>query len=481
MGRNPVYFNAKQLEFLQCPQKRKTLVWGRGTGKGAALAGLHYQRMCSLPRAKFFLTSSTYGQILTKTLPPMLDKWHEIGLREGEHYLVGRRPPEHWDRPFKPPKKFENIISFANGYTIEMMSMDRPKTLRGGSFDGGDVDEAAFVSHEVYKDILVPSIRGNNHRFSHPLHQSICKLSSQPRDTRGDWIIEDKAKAKAKPELYFYSEATSWDNVDILGASTIQMWEDEMDYLSYQAEVMNVRFMAAQDPFYHRYESKTHNYTPAYKYHEDEEGIQVKGFADYNPKELLDISFDFGGWFNCAIAFQTDRNTERAVKSFHVKETDARVLVDNICKHYEGHPFKMVRVWGEPRGHDKMATGTTMFEIVQRRFQENGWTCQICVRSGYTRKHAERHTLLNEILEEVNIKLPKLRINDQECKDLIISMQLAEVGQDFTKNKSKEKDRNYPQEHATHYTDALDYFFVQKYERLMSGGKRSGSGYFSFQ
>lgn len=472
MGQKLIYWNEKQLEFLQSPQKRKTIVWGRGTGKGAALAGLHYLRMTAMPRAKFFLTSTTYGQLLTKTLPPMLDKWFEFGLIEEEHYVVGKRPPIGWQKPWKPPKKFENIISFCNGYAIELMSMDRPAQLRGGSFDGGDIDEAAFVRHDIYTDVLVPSIRGNNHRYNSHMHQGISKVSSQPRDTRGEWILEDKIKAQSDPENYFYSEATSWDNIDVLGESTLKMWEDEMDYLSYQAEVMNVRFMSAQDPFYHRFSAKVHNYTPAFRYVESDSGIQIAGMADYNPKELLDITFDFGGWFNCAIVFQEDRRTERALRSFHVKEKDVRTLVDNICTNYAKHEFKLARVWGEPRGHDRTAIGSTIFDIVKRRFMENGWSCDINVRSSYTRKHAERHTLLNEILEEVNMKMPKLRVNDQECKDLVIAIQLAEVGPDFTKNKSKEKDRLYPQEHATHYTDALDYYFVQKYERLMDGGRR---------
>jgi hypothetical protein len=475
-----VYFNAKQLEFLQAQQKRCALIWGRGTGKGVALAGRNYLRMLNLPRAKTFLSSTTYGQLLTKTLPPMLEKWAEIGLSENVHYVIGKKPLKGWDQPYKPPKKFQNVISFQNGFAIELASMDRPDTLRGGSYDGGDVDEAAFVDGTYFRRVMIPSIRGNKNKFSHYLHQNLNIVTSMPRDPRGEWSLEYKQRAAAKPDLYYYSEATALDNVDILGEETLQLWEDEMDYLEFQVEVMNRRMNVATDAFYHRFRAERHTYVPAYDYTDGERGIEVCGMKDYDARALLDITFDFGGWFSCAIVFQEDQRTERAIRTFHVKEASITDLVDKICQGFADHAMKMVRIWGEPRGTDRSAYGATAFEQVEERFKRNGWRTQLRVQSAYTRKHAERHTWVNEILEEVNMALPKVRISEMHCKALIIALQLAEVGPDFTKNKSKEKDRTYPQEHATHYTDALDYYLVQKYSFLMAGQGRRGSGFFRF-
>ena len=79
-----------------------------------------------MPRGKGFLSSSTYAQILTKTLPEMQAIWERHGLIENFHYVIGRRPPKAFVSPFKPPKKYENVITFGNGYTIELLSMDRP-------------------------------------------------------------------------------------------------------------------------------------------------------------------------------------------------------------------------------------------------------------------------------------------------------------------------------------------------------------------
>lgn len=480
MAANKVYFNHKQLEYLQTIRPFKVAVWGRGTGKGVLLSAEHRIRMAEMPRARFFLSSSTYGQLLTKTLPPMFSKWEELGLfrdmpgRPG-HYVVGIKPPKSWPTPYSKPEQYDNLITFCNGYTIELISLDRPNTQRGGSFDGGDIDEAAFVPHQHFQDVMVPSIRGNIHKFTSPRHQGVNIVTSMPRDPRGDWILEYEQKAMASPEVYFYSEATSWDNIHVLGERTLKMWETELDYLTYQMEVMNRRLLRANDAFYHRYEAAKHNYTPAYNYTDGDEGVEVGGFKDYNAKALLDITFDFGGNFNCAIVFQKDQELERAIHTFNVKRGKSVLdLVDDICAYYQEHQFKMVRVWGEPRGYDQRATGDQVFQLVLDRFKDHAWRAELKVRHAYSRKHGERHTWMNEILSEINIKLPRLRINDQTCKDLIIALQLAEIRPDFTKNKSRERDSNYPQEHATHYTDALDYYFVQKYDRIMSGGGGRG-------
>ena len=361
MEQKSVYFNEKQLEFLQAKQKICTLIWGRGTGKGVALAGKTFLRMRNLPRAKFFLSSTTYGQLLTKTLPPMLEKWGEIGLHENRDYVIGKRPLKGFDAPYKPPKDFENIITFRNGYTIEMISLDRPNSQRGGSYDGGDVDEAAFVPKEKFSGIMIPSIRGNQNKFSHYLHQNLNLVTSMPRDPRGEWVLDYKQQAAAMPDVYFYSEATAYDNVDVLGEDTLKLWETELDYLEFQIEVMNRRLNKATDAFYHRYDATRHNYMPEYEYTEGDRGIQVAGYRDYNPKALLDITFDFGGWFTCAIAFQASGMVERAINKFHEKEGKVVALVDKICDAYEGHEFKWARIWGEPRGTDRTAVGTTLY------------------------------------------------------------------------------------------------------------------------
>jgi hypothetical protein len=70
---------------------------------------------------------------------------------------------------------------------------------------------------------------------------------------------------------------------------------------------------------------------------------------------------------------------------------------------------------------------------------------------------------MNEVFAETNPLLPILRFNDENCKDAIISMQVTGVRDDYKKDKSKESDRAFPQEHAPHFTDTCDYYIMQKH------------------
>ncbi|MBL7780699.1 MAG: terminase family protein [Saprospiraceae bacterium] len=482
----PIYWNSKQLKFLQATQKRKMFLGGRGAGKTTVEGGEQYIFATQMPRSKGFLSSTTYNQLLTKTLPSLMSKWRQMGMEKYEDYVVGTRPPKSWERSIEEPEKYENIISFSNGRRIELLSMDRPDLARGGSFTDGAVDEAALVPLEHVTRVLLPSIRLGRFDFGdHPRWGSFRGYTSIPWKPSGYWTMDYEEKAKAFPDKYAFIEANAYDNVLVLGEEYIQMLQDELPYLEFLVEVMNQRIRKVRDAFYHKFDADKHSYTVRYLYGLGESGIITNGIADphYDRTGALDFSFDFSGWFNCAIAFQDGWDTTGGVKrlveyglhQFFVKQEDGKVgeLVDKICEHYKDHKNKVARLWGEPRGHDpKPDTPETLFQQIQKRFVRNGWRVEIRVKPGQVKAHKERNFYMNDLLAE-NTTLPALRLNDQTCKDAIIAMQVTSVKADYQKDKSLESKRDFPQEQATHFTDLIDYYFMQKHGwRVSQKGNR---------
>lgn len=436
------------------------------------IGGSDIVRMQEMPRAKGFLSSSTYNQILTKTLPAMEERWQAAGMIDGVHYVVGRRPPKHFELPYQLPRKFENCVFFWNGYCREFLSMDRPDLSRGGSYQFGDVDEAALVTQDEKNLILLPMLRGFRHQFNSDLYRQMSYYSSIPWKPSGYWLFDFEEKAKAFPDQYFWLESTAYDNVEVLGLDYIKSLEEELPYLQFQVEVMNRRVRKTKDAFYHNFNPDKHSYSVRYLYDEGPRGYETKGLADphYRDDQLIDLTFDFSGWFNCATAWQEGKGEKRPAEfclhQFFVKDEDGKVaeLVDKICAHYKGHKNKLVRVWGEPRGHDKRPdTTATIYQQIQSRFVANGWRCEVRVPAGQVKAHKERNTYMNQVLAEENNVLPIIRFNDVTCKDVIIAMQVTEVAHDFQKNKKNERDRAYPQEHAPHFTDGVDYYLTQKH------------------
>lgn len=465
-----IYVNPKQLEFLQAPQKTRLFLGGRGTGKSHTIGMSTRAKAGAMPRGKIFFASTTYNQILTKTLPAVIAAWSDMGLKEHEstdspgHYVIGRKPPPHFDKPISPPRKYANCITMMNGFTIEMLSMDRADLARGGSYDGGEVDEAALLDEADYTRVLLPSVRGNTHKFRNHWHQNINFYTSIPWKPSGYWIFDFEEKAKKLPDQYAVIESTAYDNIHILTQEGIDRMEREMGYLEFQIEVLNRRIIKVPNGFYPKFDDKVHIYRPSYDYEDTDRGVVSKASGDVRKNELLDLSFDFSGWFNCVTIWQEQNNTEKCLDAMYVKGDDKlQDLIDKFCTKYQAHAYKFVRLWGEPRGHDKQTMGPPIYYAIQRMLEAKGWMVEIRAPAGRTTNHVERFELLNDFFAETYVGLPRIRFNEETCKDVVIAIQTTEITPDFKKNKGKERLREFPQEHAPHYTDTVDYYIVQKH------------------
>jgi len=491
-----VYWNPKQLAFLQAIKPYKMFLGGRGSGKTTAEGGEQYRSMVQMPRSRGFLASSTYGQLLTNTLPAVEMKWGEMGLIEGEDYVVGIKPPRNFTKCLDEPRDYKNVVSWANGRRIQLMSMDRPDLQRGGTYTDGAADEAALISHEHITKVMIPSLRGFVREFNTPLRGMFRAYTSIPWKPKGYWTLDYEAKAKSQPDMYHWEEASAYDNLEVLGQDYLTRLEAELPYLEFLVEVMNQRVRKVADAFYHKFDAERHTYTPGYDYTEGERGIAVDkrkdpdGMKDshYKADQVIDLSFDFSGYFNCCTVWQekeeldgrTKRRMEYCLRQLFVKSAEGKVgeLVDKFCATYSQHKFKVVRLWGEPRGHDAKAdTRQTMFQQIQERMVRQGWQVEIRVKPGQVKAHKERNYYMNEVLAETNPALPSIRFNDATCKDAIIAMQVTAVRDDYQKDKSKESDRAFPQEHAPHFTDTADYYIMQKHgHRVGMRGSRPALG-----
>jgi hypothetical protein len=457
-----VYFNAKQIEFAMAPQRIKCMVAGRGFGKSTEITLILYEWLRRMPRAKVFLASTTFEQITDFTLPVIRAKWADLGLKEDVHYVVAKRPPERWETPYKKVEKYDRVITFFNGFTIVFLSSERMNARRGGSFDAGIVDEAAFVKAAAFKSVFAASIRGNIGLFPKDIHRSLVVITSRPRTIEGRWIYNFKALAEKNPDKVLYMEASALDNVDALGAEWFEDMKESMGDLEYVIEVLNQEVEELPNGFYNKYRSHIHEYRPKY---------DVRGkMLDIEPDELIEVSVDYSGWFNCFTVYQQDypNNTEYLKRIFWVASDNIENLVDQFCEYFKAHRFKYVRLWGEPRMWDRTAKGY-IATTIEARFKHHQWVCDVMTKSGYrTQAHKEQYQFMLKLLEEKDDALPKLRINKDACSDLIVGIKTADINADMTLNKSAEKRRDFPQQHATHLPQTVNYYLMQKHgDRLL--------------
>lgn len=470
-----VYVNEKQRQFLSARQKRRTYVGGRGSGKTSVAGHQTRMEMNYLPRAKVFLAGLTYTQLLLNTLPAMSDSWKSHGLREYDakaglgHYVIGKRPPAEWLKPYQPPRSFENVVSFLNGYTIQLLSMDRSELNRGGNFDGGHIDESGLVKHEHVTKILSPMIRGNIYRFNHYLHQTFCDYTSVPWMPSGQWVFNTEDLANEQPDEYFFLESTAYDNVDVLGEKYLRDLRNGMSQLEWDVEVMNKRLTKLPNSFYPAFSEDKHGVWKTYTYqHDDETGLTLPTDSDRDARRPLEASFDFNAAFTSMILCQEHGNEFRVVDALWVTQSLTNVLdalVGKFCDGYEDHQAKHLLIYGDRNGNNQQANSNlTYYQQIQAKLLERGWTSELMVQ-GLDPDHRLKHIAINELLAETNPRLPVIRINRNKGKFLIISIQQSPITPDWKKDKISER-QGIPQERATHLSDCFDNIVYRKYGHL---------------
>lgn len=476
-----VYLNLKQQALLQSRQKTKTFMGGRGAGKSTLVGVANIMRVLNLPRAKGAMVGLTYNQILTKFLPPQMDMWSRMGFKEyiskndPGHYVVGRMPPKEWPKPYQPPRKYENVISFMNGTCIELISMDRKDTGRGGNYDWMDFDEAVLINKERHDKELISSVRGNGFRFNHHLHGSSIYTSSMPWLPSGNWVPNMKDLADAYPEDYFYLESTCFDNLDVLGKDYPKKLERSLPSIVYQVEVKNKRITKLPNGYYEKFDEAVHTYHQRFMYDSGPRGIFTQRPAGWDTNRRLEVSFDFNAGFNsCIICQETPEGEFRVLKEIYVVGNKVvKDLVDEVCDYYDQYQVcKEVDIYGDATGNRRDAgRAETFFEQIIMAFEARGWNARSMVMRKTNEFHRLRWNTINTILAETDPTKPRIRICREECKGLLISVQSAPILSDFSKDKSSE--RNLPddeQMNATHLSDCLDYIVYPKYHKAIEGG-----------
>jgi hypothetical protein len=292
----------------------------------------------------------------------------------------------------------------------------------------------------------------------------------------------DRNLLKMRSRCVHFIEGSVIDNIDSFDLDSLKTEYQKLGKRSFSIIYLNEDDMITQGAFYHMLEEKIHTY----------EAIatdDMRGFAEddkFNILEELDsrydtdcistmpleISLDYGGRFNCIVVAQAYSNTFWLLKDFWVKQGENHVTcAKNLVHHYRHHKRKHVILWGDPMGDkDDRGDGHTRISEVIDILIKAGWTVDNMAQHYNYIPLNRRHRIYEMILDESidrNPNYPKLRINAYRCKDTFNSMALAKVKksttQEFEKDKSKERDIKYPQERATHLSDAVDYYVCTKF------------------
>jgi hypothetical protein len=524
--------NKIQTQSIIFDAKDETNVEGRGSGKSNKIGWKILRAYRHMPRGIVLIAGQTFVQLLTRTLPATFSFLERNGIFKDVHYVLGKRPPKSWKTPYEAPLKYDNYITFNNGFSIMLGSQDRDGSCRGPSVQGVIGDEALTLDKDQIDNEVVPTNRGNDEFFRHLHFNHFWHFSSSmPIDPESKWLLEhskyymeeagidvigiwkrvvkmqidliDMTNPKdfaaqwneisrvrktmahfisSKGRLFMFGNAM--DNLTNVGLNFFRETRDNMTYLSFLVEIMNMVMDKVEDCYYQLQEDKQ-IYYDSYDYsYVDKLDYEFKQVADKtslcdldcNKNKPIDVVFDWGGRISCLLIMQTGLNgRDNFINEFFVKPELGNVMIDDVidkfCNYYRLNNDKTIFFYRDRYGDIKHANNSRSYnEQAIAKLMSNGWSVIPIVHAGIEPPQHDKYLLWCNILRENNPKFPKIGINGNKCKNLILSMnntRVIEKDNKFQKDKSSERSLVIPQEEATHFGDAADKIIWTKYNETL--------------
>ncbi len=527
LNKKEVYLNGPQLKVNMVAARETYCVWGRGTGKSqGVLAPAQIRNMASMPRSLGINLGATFAQILTRTLPAIIQAWEQLGYRRDEHYFIGHYAPKSWNwpKPYFAPIDARYLIHWNTGAAIQMVSQDGYGMSNGISADYLHGDEAKLLNHEKLKTETLPILRGNSQYFGNlSQHQSIIFTTDRPTSSSSAWILDkakehneeyvklilqvqmkmqrmlavidtlsEKGKKEYRHELatwdkklnllrmntVMYSEASALDNVHVLGENYFKQQKRNLSQFEFETAILNMKPRTTEKSFYPLFDENIHTYEKYNHSHFESVGWDFDKLSsndcrkdgDLDPRQALDISIDYGASINImAVAQQRNDNQEDVIKEFFVKSPGIlQDVLEQFVNYYRFHRYKLVNYYFD---HTAIAqfghTSKSYRDTVTAYLKANGWDVKE-VYTGQAPKHEEKHAFWNDVLNEKQTAFPRFRLNRSNCPALKKSIEDAgwiNTSEGFKKDKSTERNNSVPQEYATHGSDAVDMLMWGKFRK----------------
>lgn len=482
-----VQLTIPQIVFDMAKQPKKYFEGGRGTGKSTLIGKRIRDIVINLPRSSNALVGSTYSQMLARTLPSTVEGLEMFSIYQDIDFVVGRCGKfKGFEMPYQPPTGpmgWKNIIHFSNGTIFQLVSLDNPNSGRGLNTSTITGDEAALLDPEkLYVNVKATNRVSKAAVYNnHYLIGSEAYFSSTPLTKKGKWFTDMEKKAKEQPDKYFFMKASSLSNPFLRKEWFTEMREECPSELIYNAEILNIRPKEVTDGFYANINPNLHYYQDHNNTYLESLDITLQKTTHFNSNQDNDVrvndplvmSFDFGV-FNCCVVSQPQDETYRVLKSFWAKSPKLLddLVLEQIIPYYKPHQEKTILLYGGHDGNNRLPNSAkTLFEQIIDLFESHGWVVHLMSR-GAAASHFDKYLLINSMLKG-NKVLPNIAINESNNEDLIIALERAEAVEStsggVSKNKKDEKNKEFPQQHAPHLTDAFDIPIVTMFNDQFQG------------
>ena len=489
---------------------------GQGSGKTMNIGLDVGQKVIDYPKILGFIAANTFEQLSNSTLKQVFrvletkygfTEFHARDNPQGD-YVQGKKPPRGW-KMFEKFKAYNNIMSFRNGCTVFMGSLDNYMAHDGKEFGWAHLDETKDTAPDAVQTVILSRLRqrglytdGVDVFYDEKITnaQALAKgwrswtplyIHTSPGEGSVDWLVEmlgiapyaQEIKEKIMSKYDFFCKEingnlivnySSYHNEDNLSMNYIS------DRLSRYTEAQVLKYI-----YGYIFAKNGGEFFPKF------DTLKHTGPVVYNKELALHTAWDFNvlPYVTCEVA-----QVEYIIRYWNAKEKkkyrepgegreEMEVLQIRFLKEYcIGPPMNTteqtaeafaedfaeyspeVYVYGDASGRNRIEGlgSLTQYKIIEGSMGKHfnmfaGWMRVDKINTA----RMSRRDLVNRILED---KIPEVELlfSDTNCPQLVRDFSYVLQAKDGGKHKEKVKDVNgILYEAIGHTSDAAEYLICK--------------------
>lgn len=405
-------------------------------------------------------------------------------LTEGMDYVVGEKNlPKHFRQPRYPILYPERSIVFANGHVLQAVAIDRPDSIAGSSIVHAFFEEMKHSDGEKLRSRIIPAIRtsrlgGGSDAHRSYLHGGITGVSDIGRVSIGednwfteyekevdDQLIQDivtlslyinKAQinirngekvamsrsaidrygpvlAAFRKKATYYIRVSTFVNRAVLGFDYFKTQQEMLSMSEFLSSICSIGDRNMDNLFFELWDEDRHTYDDSYKY-DTVSKLDLKQtfrldssyLRHYDPSDKIMIGYDPGSFASMVAAQEKkDENTLRILKEFFVyPPQDIPDLAAAFNAFFSSARFRRIDLYYDRAGNKKNSrrVNDTDAKELKAELEKYGWTVTLKNLGQATIFHWQHHRLWKRLLAENERTVPKIRIDANECPNLVSAM-----------------------------------------------------------
>ena len=468
-------FSKPQWEILESTKPLNLFLAGKGSGK-SHLAGIISANLISeYPECTGFIGANTYEQVNTSTLTRIFAVWKEFGWTEWTDnnkrgcFVVNKQPPKTFKESKEKYISYNNIISFANGCSVYIASLENAKAHEGKNFAWAILDETKDSREDDIKDTILTRLRQKGIVFKGKDINPLYVLTSPAKvDWINKWFHLDKHIEEINAHIYSETDffkletdlvkvviSSTYHNKANLPENYFEVLKQSNSDEKYNTIVYANPFGRAGGEYYGSFERKKH-----------------VGETKYNPDLPLHLSFDFNyvPYNPCGVfqiyhkegVYQIHMIDEFALSSPH---NSTEHVCEAILARYGNHKAGFF-VYGDATGkagsivsREQRSNWDTVFFKLDSKLVEKS---NRVPRSNPT--NMMRKDFINCILEG---KRPINILIGEQCVKMINDFMYCKEDVEGGKDKKTVKDENgQSYQPYGHFGDLLEYLVCEAFKNI---------------